>query len=82
MVTTQHDMISVDDLAAWSELEAASKPRVEIVPLHIALENTERSLLQEAFSLYNSTYAVARVLGVSQPTVVRKAAKYGIAKAK
>jgi PAS domain S-box-containing protein len=82
VVTTQHDMISVDDLAAWSELEAASKPRVEIVPLHIALENTERSLLQEAFSLYNSTYAVARVLGVSQPTVVRKAAKYGIAKAK
>ncbi len=82
VVTTQHDIINADDLAAWSELELGSISKVEIVPLNTALENTERRLLQEAFSLYNSTYAIARVLGVSQPTVVRKAAKYGIVRAK
>ena len=82
VVTTQHDIISLDDLSAWSELESTSRHRVEIVPLNTAVENTERSLLQEAFTLYNSTYAIARALGVSQPTVVRKAAKYGIVKPK
>ncbi len=82
VVTTQHDIIGMDDLSSWAELEAVSQPKTEIIPLTIALENTERSLLQEAFSMYNSTYAVARVLGISQPTVVRKAAKYGIVKHK
>ncbi len=82
VVTTQSDIIGMEDLSSWAELEAASQPKTEIIPLHMALENTERNLLEEAFSIYNSTYAVARVLGVSQPTVVRKAAKYGIAKQK
>ncbi len=82
VVTTQHDIIGMDDLSSWVELEAVSQPKSKIIPLNTALENTERSLLQEAFSMYNSTYAVARVLGISQPTVVRKAAKYGIVKQK
>lgn len=82
VVTTQQDVIGMDDLSAWVELEASARPKTEIIPLNAALENTERSLLQEAFSVYNSTYAVARVLGVSQPTIVRKAAKYGIVKSK
>lgn len=82
VVTTQHDIIGMDDLSSWAELEVLSNAKTDIIPLNIALENTERKLLQEAFSIYNSTYAVARVLGVSQPTIVRKAAKYGIVKQK
>jgi len=79
VVTTRHDTISLYDLASGSNVfKTPADMEAEIIPLQSALENTERKLLQNAFSIYNSTYAVARALGVSQPTVVRKAAKYGI----
>jgi len=79
VVTTMHDTINLYDLASWSNFfKISTDLEAEIIPLQSALENTERILLQNAFSVYNSTYAVARALGVSQPTVVRKAAKYGI----
>ncbi len=79
VVTTQHDIIGISDLSAWSELIIFQEDvESELIPLHKAIENTERRMLQKAFSLHNSTYAVARALGVSQPTIVRKAAKYGI----
>ncbi|MDD3363865.1 MAG: sigma 54-interacting transcriptional regulator [Syntrophomonas sp.] len=79
VVTTMHDTISLYDLAAWSNVfKTPADMELEIIPLQSALENTERQLLQNAFSIHNSTYAVARALGISQPTVVRKAAKYGI----
>lgn len=79
IVTTNQDTISISDLAAWSELITAQKEiDSELIPLQKALENTERKMLQKAFSIHNSTYAVARALGISQPTVVRKTAKYGI----
>ena len=79
VVTTMHDTISLYDLASWSNVfKTPADMESEIIPLQSALENTERKLLQNAFSVHNSTYAVARALGISQPTVVRKAAKYGI----
>lgn len=79
IVTTNHDTITISDLSAWSELITAQKEfESELILLQKALENTERKMLQKAFSIHNSTYAVARALGISQPTVVRKTAKYGI----
>jgi len=79
VVTTRHDIIGVSDLSAWSELISSKDDTgIKLIPLHEALENTEREILNKAFTLYNSTYAVARALGVSQPTIVRKTAKYGI----
>lgn len=79
VVTTQHDVIGIDHLSSWSELsELLPDSNMELLPLNTVLENTERSLLQKAYSICGSTYEVARVLGISQPTVVRKAAKYGI----
>ena len=79
VVTTMHDSIDLYDLASWSNVfQTPADLESEIIPLQSALENTERKLLQNAFSVHNSTYAVARALGISQPTVVRKAAKYGI----
>lgn len=38
----------------------------------------EREMLFEAYQKYKSTYKVARELGISQPTVVRKLRKYGL----
>jgi PAS domain S-box-containing protein len=80
VVTSLNQTITAHDLSAWSELRPENKSDDEhgIVPLQDALENTERRILENAFSVCKSTYEVAKVLGISQPTVVRKAAKYGI----
>lgn len=50
----------------------------EIMPLKKAVSLAEKSLLEKAFSEYKTTYQVAEVLEVSQPTVVRKKKKYNI----
>jgi len=80
VVTSLNQTITAHDLSAWSELKPENKSDDDhgIVPLQDALENTERRILENAFSVCKSTYEVARALGISQPTVVRKAAKYGI----
>lgn len=80
VVTSLNDTITLRDLSSWSELGPVL-PGIDdsgVVPLQHALESTERRVLENAFSIYSSTYAVAKALGISQPTVVRKAAKYGI----
>lgn len=80
VVTSLDNTITLHDVTTWSEIGPVL-PGVDesgVMPLQHALETTERKVLQNAFSIYNSTYAVAKALGVSQPTVVRKAAKYGI----
>jgi len=38
----------------------------------------ERQLLHKAVEQCNSTYDIAKILGVNQSTVVRKIQKYGI----
>ena len=43
-----------------------------------AMEKAEREILQRALQNYKSTRAIAKVLNVSQPTVVRKLHKYGL----
>lgn len=42
------------------------------------LSHLERSLLAEAYKRYRSSYQVAKHLGISQSTAMRKAYKYGI----
>ena len=74
-----HDTITADDVHSCLELTSIQgEVDTDLMPLPEAIEQTERRLLQKAFSLHNSTYKVAKVLGISQPSVVRKAAKYGI----
>lgn len=46
--------------------------------LEEAVARLEKELITRALSVHKSTRKAARVLGVSQPTVVRKAKKYGI----
>lgn len=81
VVTGMHEIITVEDLpAAFAGKNSVDNKTGELLPLREVLENTERQLLERAFSCYGSTYKIARVLGINQSTVVRKAAKYGIVK--
>ncbi len=43
-----------------------------------AVQTVERQMIQSALSSYGSTHKAARALGVSQPTVLRKARELGI----
>lgn len=80
VVTSNYDTITVADLLYCSEHFRRKNEfdEEDIVPLRTAVENTERLLLQKAFLRYSSSYEVAKVLGVNQSTVIRKAARYGI----
>lgn len=49
-----------------------------IPKLKSAVENLEKHLIENALKRCGSTRKAAAVLGVSQPTVVRKAARYGV----
>jgi len=79
VVTCIHDIITVHDLPAniraGSGLSGEDKP---LSTMREALENTERELLIDAFARYSSSYQIARVLGIDQSTVIRKANRYGI----
>jgi transcriptional regulator with PAS, ATPase and Fis domain len=80
IVTADHDKISVDDLPFWlnKSYQNGEDSESESQSLRCAIEDTERKLLENAFSRCKSTYEVARILDINQSTVVRKAAKYGI----
>lgn len=78
IVTTAQTQISVKDLPPWLDKSYPGHSDSGSISLRGAVEDTERKLLQYAFSRYKSTYEVARVLDINQSTVVRKAAKYGI----
>ncbi|MHB1406793.1 MAG: sigma-54 interaction domain-containing protein [Desulfitobacteriaceae bacterium] len=50
----------------------------EIIPLKEAVEKTEIELLKRAIKKTRTTYDLANVLGISQPSVVRKLKKYNL----
>ncbi len=79
VVTSPNQTISAQDLTAWPELKLEKNTAEQgVLTLQEAVERTEKRVLESAFSFCKSTYEVAKVLGVSQPTIVRKAAKYGL----
>jgi PAS domain S-box-containing protein len=47
-------------------------------PLKLQIQDFEREVFQQALTRYRSTYAIAKALDVSQPTVVRKLKQYGL----
>lgn len=51
----------------------------EIVKLEEAVNRTEKALIEDAIKIYGSSRKVANALGVSQPTILRKCKKLGIA---
>ena len=51
-----------------------------IIPLKEALESVEKQLIERAYRNFPTTREMAKSLKISAPSVVRKAAKYGIKK--
>ena len=50
----------------------------DIIPLKQAVTEVEKDIIKKALDKYGSTHKAAEVLGVSQPTVVRKKQKYDL----
>jgi len=79
VITTSHSVITEDDIFIFIKEAADENPTVyEEMSLTAALEKAEKEILSQALENYGSTRAIARVLKVSQPTVVRKLNKYGL----
>ena len=81
VITTSHNVITEDDIFIFIK-EAAEDNQINYADtsLAAALERAEKEILSRALENYKSTRAIARVLKVSQPTVVRKLNKYGLVK--
>jgi|SRR5579875_871188 len=74
MVVTAGQMITANDLVKILEKRKENQNPVEvhtIIPLHEAVLNTEKQLLQLALIKYKTLTKVAEVLEVSQPTISR-----------
>jgi transcriptional regulator with PAS, ATPase and Fis domain len=78
VVTTMHDLITLNDLSNWTKFVPNLPTDDEVLTLQEALEATERKLLAAAFQRCRTTYEVAELLGISQASVVRKAKKFNI----
>lgn len=79
VLTTTEDIISPDSLPAFLIEEAKTNTNINTdLSLQTAMERAEREVFENAISMYSSTREIARVLQVSQPTVVRKLNKYGL----
>ena len=81
VITTSSDVISDEDIFIFIK-DAAEKNTSAAADLSLsyALEKAEREILSQALERYGSTRSIARVLQVSQPTIVRKLRKYGLGK--
>ena len=79
VITSSDTVITDDDIfifikeAAEENAESSSD-----TSLSAALDSAEREILRQALAQYGSTRSIARVLKISQPTVVRKLQKHGL----
>ncbi len=87
VITAEGEVILPDDLPERiinqveqqpaNGLTAVAKQGKEpIQPLKDAVEQVEKDLIIRAIQMYGSTYKAAKILGVSQSTIARKAKKY------
>ena len=80
IITTSGSQITEDDLPTFILHGADENDDMNAsLSLTAAIEKAEKDILSRALSTYKSTRAMARVLQVSQPTIVRKLHKYGLA---
>lgn len=81
VITTKGDLILPENLPGFIH-ESASTAEIlndpDVTSLKEALDNAERDILIRASGKYKTTRAIAKALGVSQPTIVRKLQKYNI----
>jgi PAS domain S-box-containing protein len=77
MVTCTDEIIYNIDYLNFSEAEPRFSFPIDI-DYRSALEEYEKGLIFDALERFGTTRKVAEKFGVSQPTIVRKAKKYGI----
>ena len=82
MITSEKDVIkSLDfgeDKPDRYRTDTAFKEPLSALKLKTAVENMERDIIQEALHHHGTSRKAAFALGISQPTIVRKASKYKI----
>ena len=80
VITTRGEMILSENLPSYIRdvPQDAVKADIGSISLRDFLDKSEKELLIQAVKKYKSTRAMAKVLDVSQPTIVRKLQKYGI----
>ena len=81
VITTKSDIISPENLPSFIVESTRSPGDLDL--LHIknlkkALNDAEKEILMATAEKYKTTRKIAKALGLSQPTVVRKLNKYGI----
>ncbi|SDK60368.1 sigma-54 interaction domain-containing protein [Natronincola ferrireducens] len=83
IITTQQDNISPQNLPNYiiNESENSSDIKISSATKNLkdTIEEIEKQIIHKAVTKYKTTREVAKVLGVSQPTIVRKMNKYKIA---
>lgn len=83
IITTPGDIITEESLPIFIKQEVETNANTNTdLSLAAAMEKAEKDILEEALSTYKSTRAIAKVLQVSQPTIVRKLHKYGLSGSK
>ncbi len=79
VVTSPYDKITTANcLPDFNQENPEKENAFNRIDLKSSLESLEKRLITDALKEYITTRKAAEALGVSQPTVVRKAAKYGI----
>lgn len=79
IITTSGNTITEDNIPIFIKEEAAANTNISTdTSLAAAMDKAEKAILTQALSDYRSTRAMAKVLKVSQPTIVRKLHKYGL----
>jgi PAS domain S-box-containing protein len=83
VITTSHDIITAEDLPSHIFNDTEGKATISVPKnkdLKETMEEIERQIIKNTAYEHRTTREIAKVLGVSQPTVVRKMNKYGIEK--
>lgn len=79
ILTTDETVIHAENIPPYLRENAETHTNKNTdMSLKSAMEQAEKDVLQSALRTYGSTRAMAKVLQVSQPTVVRKLNKYGL----
>ena len=81
VITTKGTVILPENLPSFIYDNSAGTETAAISAgksLKDALDHAERDILLKAQEQYKTTRAMAKALGVSQPTIVRKLQKYSI----
>jgi PAS domain S-box-containing protein len=83
ILTTRENVITVDNLPGFMAHVRALPPRYPETPMTLneIMDQAEKEALIHIMGKHKSTRAMAKALGISQPSVVRKLHKHGLVSA-